>query len=82
MKPFFTHDCDKCKHLGSVHIKDTAYDLYVCSKGILAETLIARWSDEGQDYYSTPTGSVDPVYSAAALRMAYIAYHGEYYEQA
>lgn len=81
MTPFFKHDCTKCTHLGSVHVKGTPYDLYSCPRGALGTTLMARWSDDGPDYYSAPVGCVDPLHSAAAIRIAQIAYEGEYYER-
>jgi hypothetical protein len=80
-KPTYTHDCEECKSLGTVHVKDETYDLYVCTK-FSAErpSLIARYGNEGHEYYSNTVGAVSPEFSAAAIRIAKIAYEGEYYD--
>jgi hypothetical protein len=47
MEPLFQHDCKTCVFLGSY--KD--HDLYF-HRSPMECTVIARWSDEGQDYRS------------------------------
>ena len=46
MRNVFQHDCDKCLYIGTTHGPDR--DWYVCN-----DTIIARKSDEGSDYWST-----------------------------
>jgi hypothetical protein len=45
--PRYQHDCSSCKFLG----KYREFDLYFC-KQISIPTVIARYSDDGPDYYS------------------------------
>lgn len=51
-KPIFKHECDKCIFLGGYTGNNGSYaDLYYCLQlGI--PTVIARYSDEGDDYVS------------------------------
>jgi len=80
--PKYKHDCTDCTSLGTTHIKGETYDLYACQKfGSPLTTLIARYGDAGPHYYSATAGAVDPQFSAAALRIAQIAFDGEYYDQ-
>jgi hypothetical protein len=50
----FTHDCDRCKFLGT----HSGQDLYFC-KGNIENTILARYGDRGDQYssidFSTPT---------------------------
>lgn len=50
--PLYTHDCQKCKYLGSFycHDNDRNYDLYFCNAAW--QTPIARYGDEGSAYNS------------------------------
>ena len=75
MQQMFVHDCTHCTHLGTVCIKGEHYDLYSCPKGVLGDTLVARWSDNGPDYESAPPSIINEHYNPA-LRMALIAYKG------
>lgn len=55
----FVHDCDECEYLG----QRGEYDLWACVRrnDPHGGTLIARWSDDGPDYYS------GTVFAVAAL---------------
>ena len=53
MNPKWTHHCEDCKFLGSMHLQEDTADWYECN-----ETILARLSDEGSDYWSMPTGIV------------------------
>lgn len=48
MKPKFKHDCESCTFLG--HFYD--HDVWLCGK-----SLLARYSDEGHEYWSMPKAS-------------------------
>lgn len=51
--PHFTHDCERCRFLGSCECRGRPYDLYACrTGGITGPTVIARYGDEGADYSS------------------------------
>lgn len=51
MKPKFKHDCDKCEFVG--HFFN--HDVYFCGNSMVkSNTIVARASDEGPDYASTP----------------------------
>lgn len=57
IKPQFKHDCDLCVFLGRFEDDRPEalywdYDLYWCNQGDRNPTVIARHSDQGQDYYS------------------------------
>lgn len=69
----FVHDCDCCKHLGTVTVYDGTYDLYYCTQGCVGVTLLARWSDNGPDYVSCQPQYVGDLHNPA-LRIALIAY--------
>lgn len=53
--PVHRHDCNWCRHLGSVQFAGKVADLYVCAVGDKSEmdTLVARYSSDGPDYSST-----------------------------
>jgi len=54
MNPKWTHHCEECKYLGSMHLHDdNTADWYECG-----ESVLARLSGEGSDYWSMPTGMV------------------------
>ena len=53
MNPKWTHHCEDCKYLGSMHLRDDTADWYECG-----ESVLARLSGEGSDYWSMPTGMV------------------------
>lgn len=42
------HDCSNCKPLGEFK----EYDLYFCEQGVMMPTVIARFGDNGPDYFS------------------------------
>lgn len=46
--PRFRHDCDRCQSLGQYG----PHDLYVCPGGVLGQTLLARYGDDGPEYAS------------------------------
>lgn len=55
--PQFTHDCQDCTFLGSIIDRNNMEcDLYVHvdEHDTAHSTFIARYSDEGSDYISTP----------------------------
>lgn len=48
-EPRYTHDCARCRFLGSVD----KYDLYVCPEGTPGQlTGIARYGNDGPEYAS------------------------------
>lgn len=47
LKPVHRHDCEKCKYLATLTTHDGVADWYTCGK-----TILARFSDEGPDYWS------------------------------
>lgn len=55
-QPTHTHDCNDCIYLSTVVSHDRlnrVADLYTCGKDE-SQTVIARYSDEPQDYTSVP----------------------------
>lgn len=48
MNPKYQHNCDLCKFLG----RYKKYDLYVCVRNNIADTVIARHGSNGPDYSS------------------------------
>jgi len=48
-KPKYQHNCDMCLFLGRYKKK---YDLYVCARDNIADTVIARYNNDGPDYSS------------------------------
>jgi hypothetical protein len=48
MKPRYTHDCDRCKPLGTA----AEYDLYFCLQTGDFPTVIARYGNDGWEYTS------------------------------
>lgn len=63
MKPIYTHDCPKCKYLGSMFIGQHMADWYKCT-----DSVIARHGDDGPEYWSMPTGMVMDDRYLTALR--------------
>ena len=49
MDPKWTHDCEDCKYIGSMHHERNLLDWYTCG-----ETVIARHGDDGPEYCSLP----------------------------
>ena len=49
MSPKHTHDCPRCKYLGSILEDLTVIDGYVCE-----ESVILRYSSEPSEYWSWP----------------------------
>jgi hypothetical protein len=47
-KPRYAHECKACTYLG----QHNDADLYFCGQGGIADTVIARYSDRGDDYHS------------------------------
>ena len=50
--PAYKHDCSRCQFLGQTIGGGKIHDLYLHPGP--NETVIARFSDNGPDYYSTP----------------------------
>ena len=48
----FQHDCDRCVSLGTFSHEGRDYDLYSCDQGSLGNTVIARYGNEGSEYFS------------------------------
>jgi len=61
MKPKWQHGCPSCNYLGSINQHRGHSDWYECG-----ESVIARFSDEGSQYWSAPKDIVfDDRYLAA-----------------
>jgi hypothetical protein len=62
-KPYHQHDCAKCRYLGSMIVDGRGpADWYVCGNERTG-SVIARFSDEGRDYWSMMPSMVnDPKY--------------------
>jgi len=54
MKPQWKHDCTACTFIGAMFMHNKTADWYVCG-----DTVLARMSDEGSDYWSMPTDIVE-----------------------
>lgn len=50
--PFFKHDCDQCRYLGSAAIRGEGYDYYFCQQGGSMPTILSRFGDEPSHYHS------------------------------
>lgn len=46
----YTHDCQRCHYLGMCIGGGRLTDLFICQ----GKTLIARYGNEGAEYYATP----------------------------
>lgn len=55
MNPKWTHDCTKCKYLGSMVVTGDTLDWYTCGVDF-QKTVIARHGDDGPEYWSMPVG--------------------------
>lgn len=63
--PRYIHDCENCVFLG----QHDEYDLYFCKQGCDADTVIARYGDEGARYTSgLPLARVLPELAEAKRR--------------
>ncbi len=51
MNPKWRHDCAKCRFLGGMFLPTGQADWYVCESDI-EHTILARFSDDGPDYWS------------------------------
>ena len=54
MKAKWIHDCGSCKYKGSMHSDRGVFDWYVCN-----DSVIARYGDDGPEYWSMPTDMVN-----------------------
>ena len=54
MKPKWKHDCTACTFIGAMFMHNKTADWYVCG-----DTVLARMSDDGPDYWSMPTDMVE-----------------------
>lgn len=54
MKPLYQHDCTMCIYLKSAEVCQKVYDFYYCggSDNHLSATVIARFGNDGPDYFS------------------------------
>ena len=70
--PVFTHDCNKCFFLGTVHTKDQSYggtwDLWWCAYTCMPgasdpSSIICRYGNEGHEYSAgmTPECAAEPL---------------------
>jgi hypothetical protein len=60
-KPEWKHDCKGCKFLGQTIGGGRLVDCYVCSQGNLQmATLVARFGNDGPEYYSTDPNFAHP----------------------
>lgn len=73
-EPRWKHDCTKCKFLGQTIAGGNVNDLYVCDQGMKAITLIARYSDNGPDYYSMAPSFINAADCMAELFVAKALY--------
>jgi len=70
MKPKWKHDCTACTFIGAMFMHNKTADWYVCN-----DTVIARMSDDGPDYWSMPTSMVtDDRYLTAQDEGGTVAY--------
>lgn len=76
--PHHQHDCDRCRHLGTIDaFKGTGapvpVDLYQC-----ADTLIARYSGDGPDYESSDRRLLEGAYTTGSVPLltAYFLAYG------
>jgi hypothetical protein len=55
--PTYTHDCKDCRFVASVRLNQR-YDVYRCPQGAgpLGDTLIARYGNDGPEYWSMDSG--------------------------
>lgn len=50
----FEHDCERCVYVLTTH-GDNDYDWYVCPDGgSLGSSVVARYGDDGPNYWSMP----------------------------
>jgi len=56
MTPKYTHDCTKCRYLGSMFMAHDVADWYVCEGS--DPSVIARYGNDGPNYWSMPKGMV------------------------
>jgi hypothetical protein len=71
LKPFHSHDCEKCTHLTSISKDDLEYDLYFCTEGFDDEpychTVIARFGEYGAYMSGLEFSDKGPLKEAAML---------------
>ena len=75
--PMFTHDCKRCRYLGTIHFDSEWGDLYACdnSRERNHHSLIFRFGDEGRDYTSAPVVDVIHLRTDHPLRVALTLYN-------
>ncbi len=77
--PFYEHNCSACQYMGFTVYQQERYDLYYCDQGGNFSTIIARWSDNGPDYFSGLLGrsslllATEPLYPLVVGRRWAIA---------
>jgi hypothetical protein len=76
MTPRFQHDCNHCVFLGTVCINTRYADIYF-HKSKDKVTIIARESDEGSEYCSSPLEWISPLNPLLYLGMAMYIQHLE-----
>lgn len=78
MKPRFTHDCSKCKYMGTFTDRlGETHDFYYCPDKVLGGSYIARFGDDGPEYSSMPGKVLETVANDPNLQgsMVLMAYH-------
>lgn len=86
--PHYTHDCKRCQFLGQTIGGGRITDLYFCDRPgdhdrKRSPTLIARYGNDGPDYYSIDanyahaTGHAELFAAAHLWRQWEEAYHGD-----
>lgn len=72
MNPKFRHDCTACRYVGQFFLKDGLfpghYDVYECGRDL--PTVVARYGDDGHEYYSGDlghAGALVPLVVAATM---------------
>jgi len=53
--PVYQHDCTLCRFMQNLTVEGIVYDVYRCPKTAIGEsTWLARYGDEGSEYWSMP----------------------------
>lgn len=64
MNPQWKHDCNVCKYLGSMFVLSDTLDWYTCGVDF-QKTVIARYGDDGPEYWSKPVNILRSVEDVA-----------------
>jgi hypothetical protein len=52
--PQYQHDCSRCKFIRPLTVSNKYYDVYRCPSLLHTSSWIARYGDEGGEYWSMP----------------------------